>query len=142
MRIITKMGTPLCVLLPATTQLLLPLFISGFDISFTDRLFITKIKESAVGGVIGIIPGVSNTVPFGTIGLMNRVPADTSFLILLVKTDLALVYARSFSVPDDNILAIIFNNKAVLRFVHFSGLKFSNLYSRGDHFLLKKLCKR
>ena len=46
--------------------------------------------------------------------------------------DFAFVFARSFSVPEDNIFAIIFNNKAVRSGVHFSGCIFSNLYSSGS----------
>ena len=64
-----SIGAPLCVLLPATTQLLLPLLISGFEISCAAIIsFVPKYNESADAGCTGTIAGIGNTVPFGTIG--------------------------------------------------------------------------
>ena len=129
-----KMGEPLCVLLPATTQLLLPLFRSGFEISATAMVsLLPKYNESAEAGATGIIPGLSKTVPLGIMGASESgICGYIFFNSSGVNMDLALVFARSFSVPDDSIFAIIFNKRAVRRLVHFSGLKFNSLYSSGN----------
>ncbi len=64
-----RIGAPLLVFVPFTAQLLLPLFGLGFSVStMLNESFFPKYKESALAGFMGIIPGGSNTVPFGTIG--------------------------------------------------------------------------
>src|SRR5262245_46963248 len=64
-----RIGAPVCVLLPATTQLLLPLFGSGWVCSRAAILsFFPKYSESADAGLTGTIPGLSNAVPFGIMG--------------------------------------------------------------------------
>ena len=128
-----KIGDPLCVLLPATTQLLLPLLISGFEISFAAIVpLLLKYKESALAGFIGRIPGFSKAVPFGTIGTNES--GTCGYIIFNssgIKTDFAFVFAKSLSVPDESIFAIIFNNMAERKLLHFSGLILSSLYSTG-----------
>src|SRR5689334_24797317 len=66
-----SIGTPLFVFIPATAQLLLPLFGSCFIISATRDIvsFSPKQSESAVAGFTGTMPRASNAVPAGTIGV-------------------------------------------------------------------------
>src|SRR5204862_2572228 len=64
-----RMGAPLFVFLPLTTQLLLPLLGSCLLYSFTAIVsLLPKYSESAVAGFIGTIPAESKTVPLGMMG--------------------------------------------------------------------------
>src|SRR4051794_10209462 len=65
-----SIGLPLAVLLPATVQLLLPLFLSGL-IGFAGNAILSlklKYNESASAGGCGSTEGCANAVPLGIIG--------------------------------------------------------------------------
>src|SRR3979411_3306305 len=65
-----NIGAPLLVLLPLIAQLLLPFEGLGLLTSFAVTVVsFPKYNESAVAGFTGMIPGTSNAVPLGIMGI-------------------------------------------------------------------------
>src|SRR5690606_2702367 len=123
-----SIALPDFVLLPLSTQLLLPFPVSSLPCKLT-LPNCTQIFESSGGCGTSKLP-CSNTVPLGITGVISSTSGNRHNSLLSEKLLPSNVLAIS-SVSPVRSSAIYFSSNADFSLVHGSGLKPINLYSIG-----------